>query len=94
MNEVSRLLKGNHALLMVICCVVPMALLAAIFVFDVPVGTVGLFLVMLACPLLHLFMMRGMGHGDQRAGCHDKAPTEQSEPTVSANVPVPAGKKG
>lgn len=35
MNEITRLFKGNHTLLMVICCVVPMAFLAAVFVFNV-----------------------------------------------------------
>ncbi len=95
MNDVIRLIKGNHALLMIICCVVPMALLAAIFVFNVPIGTVGLFLIMLACPLMHVFMMRGMGHGDQHQGasCHGGTPAEESGAKVNANLPVPAAKK-
>lgn len=73
MNEVSRWMKGNHGLLMVICCAAPMALVAAILVFNIPLGAVGLLVVLLACPLLHLFMMRGMGHGAQNAGCHGGA---------------------
>lgn len=71
MSKVSRWLKGNHGLLMVICCVAPMALVAAVLLFNIPVGTVGFFAIMLACPLMHILMMRGMGHGDQHAGSHD-----------------------
>ena len=84
MNEITRLLKGNHALLMVICCVVPMAFLAAIFVFNIPIGTVGLFVIMLLCPLMHVFIMRGMGHGDQQAGCHGG--TRADEPGVKTDA--------
>lgn len=77
MDGITRLFKGNHTLLMVVCCVVPMALLAAIFLFNVPISTIGLFAVVLLCPLMHLFMMRSMGHGHQQAGCHDDARTDE-----------------
>lgn len=95
MTEIIRSLRGNHALLMVICCAVPLALLAAVFVFNVPIGTVGLFVIMLACPLMHVFMMRGMGHGDHQKGasCHGGTPAEESGAKVNTNVPVTAANK-
>ncbi len=95
MNDVIRSIRGNHALLMVICCAVPMALLAAVFVFNVDIGSVGLFLIMLACPLMHVFMMKGMGHGDHQKGasCHGGTTTEESGPKANTNVPVPAAQK-
>ncbi|GEM_PF-116213 len=93
MNEVSRRLKGNHALLMVICCVVPMALLAAVLLFNIPLGTVGFFAIMLACPLMHIFMMRGMGHGDQRAGSNSGVQGNAVGNAEAAAEPVATGRR-
>ncbi|MCL5960212.1 MAG: DUF2933 domain-containing protein [Chloroflexi bacterium] len=87
MNDIARLFKGNHTLLMVICCVVPMAFLAAVFVFNVPLGTIGTFAILMLCPLMHLFMMKGMGHGDQQAGCHGGARAEESGTKIDASLP-------
>ena len=33
-------MKGKHALIMVLCCLIPMAALAAITVFHIPTNTV------------------------------------------------------
>ncbi len=84
MNEIIRIFKGNHMLMMVVCCAVPMAFLAAIFVFNVDIGSLGLFAIMLLCPLMHVFMMRGMGHGNQQARCHDGTRAEESGAKVEA----------
>lgn len=63
--------KGLGGWLMLLCCIVPV-LLAAGPLFG---GTIGLatlgrsggsLLILLLCPLMHLFMMRGMGHGDHK----------------------------
>ena len=67
---------SRHALIMIACCVVPLALLVAVSVFNVSLGTIGYFAVLLMCPLMHLLMMRGMGHdhGHHAAdgqSCHD-----------------------
>ncbi|TAK32380.1 MAG: DUF2933 domain-containing protein [Chloroflexota bacterium] len=45
-------------------------LAAAVFVFNVSPGNLALFALVLACPLMHVFMMRGMGHGGQNGNCH------------------------
>lgn len=51
-------MNRKHTLLMVLGCMLPMAALAAIFLFQVQVNTVLLVAILLLCPLLHLFMMR------------------------------------
>ena len=43
---------------------------AAAFVFNISPGNLAVFALVLACPLMHVFMMRGMGHGGQHGGCH------------------------
>ena len=40
----------------------PVAAIVAVSIFNVPVGTLGLFALLLLCPIGHLLLMRGMGH--------------------------------
>lgn len=63
--------KGLGRWLMLLCCLVPVLLVGSLLLG----GTKGLaasgrsggsLLILLLCPLLHLFMMRGMGHGDHK----------------------------
>lgn len=78
MNQLGSWFRNNHVLLMAIGCVLPLGILAAIFVFNLPLGTVGLFAIVLLCPLMHLLMMRGMGHGDHgQASCDETARDRQ-----------------
>ncbi len=55
-------MKGKHFWTMLACCLIPMAALIMVFVFRVPLGIVGTLALLFLCPLLHFFMMRGMGH--------------------------------
>ena len=57
---------------MALCCLVPLGAIFAITVLGVPLGTLGTVAIVLLCPLMHIFMMRGMGgHNHQgQAACH------------------------
>ena len=52
----------KHYLLLAIGCLLPVAGLAAIYLFKIPANTVLWGALLLICPLLHLGMMRFMGH--------------------------------
>ncbi|MCL4395272.1 MAG: DUF2933 domain-containing protein [Chloroflexi bacterium] len=54
--------SARHLLIMLACCLIPMALLGAVLLLRIDLGSIGIFALMLLCPLLHVFMMRGMGH--------------------------------
>ncbi len=54
----------RHAVIMLLCCLVPIAAVAAIWVLGVPLNSTLLLVIVLLCPLGHLFMMRG-GHQGQ-----------------------------
>lgn len=55
----------KHILLMIVCCLAPLggALLLRQFGYE---GAAG-YLVLLLCPVMHLFMMRGMEHKKQES---------------------------
>ena len=55
-------MKRSHWILMLLCCLIPLAGIAAIVLFRVPTSSVLYFALVLMCPLLHLVMMRSMRH--------------------------------
>lgn len=67
----------KHMLIMLACCLVPLAALVAITVFNIPANTVIYFGILLLCPLLHFAMMRNMGHDQAEHGEHDPMPRAQ-----------------
>ena len=60
---------SKHMLFMVLCCLIPLAILGVLWVIGVSGGYL-IFGVILLCPLLHIFMMRGMHKGNGDGGGH------------------------
>lgn len=62
---------GKHMILMLLCCLIPIGLIAAARYFNISGNGLGKYsnLLFLLCPLMHIFMMKGMmGHGSNC--CH------------------------
>lgn len=74
---------------MLACCLIPLAVLGAVLLLRVDLGSVGVFAIMLLCPLLHVFLMRGMGHdhGTTDQACHQ-------EPSGQGVAPEAVAQKG
>jgi hypothetical protein len=55
--------SAKHMLLMILCCLTPIGLVWALNLAGYS-GNLSYFMLFL-CPLMHLFMMRGMKHGNK-----------------------------
>lgn len=58
-------IKQNHFLAMILCCAIPIVGILALSAFGI-LGSWAYLLMILICPLGHIFMMRGMhsAHAD------------------------------
>ena len=64
-------LKFTKNKLILICLVVLVIIVIAVTVFKVSIGNLFFFGVLLACPLMHIFMMKGHGSDKQKGkSCH------------------------
>lgn len=69
---------NRHMLIMVLCCLIPMAAIVAIAAFGIPLPGVLRYAVTLLCPLGFVLMMLMGGHkhetpaGEAEAGSPDK----------------------
>jgi hypothetical protein len=69
----------KHALLMILCCLIPVAALAAVTLLRIPIGKVLTFALVLMCPLSHILMMRFMGHDHGQAHHPASVPAPREE---------------
>ena len=53
---------NRHLWIMLLCCLIPIAALTALFVLGVSLSTALLVGIFLLCPILHLWVMKSMGH--------------------------------
>ena len=78
-------MKRSHWILMLLCCLIPLAGIAAIVLFRVPTSSVLYFGLVLMCPLLHLVMMRSMRHdhaSPSTTHVHRHAPGGDGRPEI------------
>lgn len=74
-------MNRKHALIMVLCCLLPMAGFVAVRLFNVPINTVVWVGMLLLCPISHLLMMKFLmqGHHDDHAQHSTPAATRSLE---------------
>ena len=60
---------SKHTLIMVLCCLIPLALLGVLWAIGIS-GSYLILGVILLCPLLHILMMRGRHRGSGESGGH------------------------
>ena len=72
-------MNRKHALLMILCCLIPLLGFAAISIFRIPANTVIYAGLVLLCPVMHLLMMRGMtNHNRDGEYTHRQSKASQS----------------
>lgn len=71
-NDKSQHGHGKHMILMLLVCLVPIGIIIGLRYFDIGGSILSrspILLMLLICPLIHLFMMKSMMGGD-KGSCH------------------------
>ncbi len=69
-------MRKTHIILMIVCSLMAIVAVTAIFFFKLPVRNVAFGLMILICPLSHLLMMKFMGHDHDGEHHHEDHPNE------------------
>ncbi len=83
---------GKHMLMMAICCLVPIGIILAVSTFGLSLGPLQGYLPFVAalmCPLMMIFMMKGMmgGQGEDHSQHHVDAPRSQPTKQIPEATP-------
>lgn len=62
--------NNKHTLLMLACCLVPLAAIGVVYLFHAGAGSALFYGLVLLCPILHFVMMRGMMGGHAHHNDH------------------------
>lgn len=84
--------SNRHLLLMLLCCLIPLALILSISVFGLSLGALTPYLpfaLVLLCPLLMVFMMRGMMDDHKAADTPTNLPTRQVSTRIGGENDIP-----
>lgn len=82
--------NASHMLLMLLCCLIPIGLIAAGAIFGISLGALTPYLpfaIILLCPLMMFFMMRRMGHKEGAADTRNVQTVLKGTPKISRRAP-------
>lgn len=75
-------MKKSHMWMMILCCLIPVIGLTAVYFFKVPLSSVLLYGMLLLCPLSHILMMKFMGHDHSSSEQHSQHQHQTSSVTA------------
>ena len=75
-------MKKSHMWIMLLCCLIPVVGLVAVYFFQIPFSKVVFLGLMVLCPISHLLMMKFMGHDHSSPQQHSQHHTASTNPSL------------